>query len=107
MSEQETILKELKSVLTAQFGDDIADIILFGSQAAGTAHRHSDYDILIILNRNFDRKYEGDLIAALLEIELKYDLFIDPKFISTHQLQHSLKGKHPLYVDAIREGVHL
>jgi len=42
------ILKELKHYLVAEFGDNILDVILFGSQASGNSSEDSDYDILIL-----------------------------------------------------------
>jgi hypothetical protein len=39
-------------------------------------------------------------------MELKHDIFIDTKVISTNELYHTIKGKEPLYVDAIQEGIH-
>jgi predicted nucleotidyltransferase len=43
------IITELKKALVAQFGDNIVDIILFGSQASGKFTEDSDYDILMLL----------------------------------------------------------
>lgn len=100
------ILKEVKKTLVSRFGDDIHDVVLFGSRATGEAHQNSDYDVLIILNRAYDWEYEGKLISAIYDLELEYDIFIDTKIISTDELHHTLRGKQPLYVDAIQQGIH-
>lgn len=43
------ILKELKRHLVATFGEDIAAVILLGSQASGKATEDSDFDILVLV----------------------------------------------------------
>ncbi len=106
MKKNRIILEELKTLLRANFGNDIRSVILFGSRATGEAHKNSDYDVLIILNRNCDREFRRKITSVVLEMELKYDIFIDSKLISTHELYHTIKGKEPLYTDAIQQGIH-
>ena len=106
MKRKKTILKELRNLLATRFGDDIENVILFGSRAKGAAHKNSDYDVLIVLNRDYDWQYQGEIISVIYTLELKYDIFIDTKIISTYELQHTIRGKHPLYVDAVREGIY-
>ncbi len=106
MKRKKTILKELKNLLTLRFGDDIENVILFGSRAKGMAYKNSDYDVLIVLNRDYDWQYQGEIISVIYTLELEYDIFIDTKIISTHELQHTIRGKHPLYVDAVQEGIY-
>lgn len=40
------------------------------------------------------------------EVDLEYDIIIDSKIISLNELNHSIIGTHPLYNDAITEGIH-
>ena len=107
MKDKKEILQEIKELLVAHFGRDIKDVILFGSRATGKAHKNSDYDVLIVLNRNYDWRYKREVVSVLYEIELEYDIFIDIKVISVNELNNSIKGLHPLYHDAIREGIHV
>ena len=106
MMDKINLLNEIKSLLAAKFGQDIREIILFGSQVTGAANEDSDYDVLIILNSDYDWRYRHKIISAIYELELEHDIFIDSKIISTHELEHTVKGKHPIYADAIREGIH-
>jgi predicted nucleotidyltransferase len=106
MKKNRIILKELKDLLVANFGNDINSVILFGSQAAGKAHKNSDYDVLIILNRDYDRAYRSRITDVVYDLELEHDIFIDKKVISTNELYNTIKGKHPLYGTAIQEGIH-
>ncbi len=87
------ILKQLKNKLIQRFGDDVKDVILFGSQATDKATEYSDYDIVIIVNRNYDWKYQ-------------FNIIIDVHLVSDYELKHSLRGAHPLFQKAIKNGIY-
>lgn len=106
MLSNKTIINELKLALVKQFDEDIKYVILFGSRAKGKAHKNSDYDVLIILNQNYDWIYEDKILSVVYALELKYDIFIDAKIISKNDLFHTIKGKHPLYQLALQEGIY-
>ena len=106
MKHKRTIIRELKSVLAARFGEDIKDVILFGSRATGKAHKDSDYDVLIILKNEYDWEYRCRITKVVYDLELKYDIFIDKKIISEKELYRTIKGKHPIYQDAMQEGIY-
>ena len=101
------ILKKLKTSLINRFGENIKDVILFGSQVSGKAHENSDYDVLVILNNDYDWRYKNKILEVVYDIELEHDIFVDIKIISVNELNHSIKGQHPLYEDAIKEGVYI
>ena len=106
MKNNRVIIEELKTALIAHFGEDIIDVILFGSQASGKAHKDSDFDILIVLGNDYTWVDEEKIISVVYSIELKHEIFIDLKLISKRDLFQTIKGKHPLYRDAIYEGIH-
>ncbi len=85
------ILKELKKSLHFRFGNDIKDVILFGSRATGTAHRDSDYDILIVLRRDYDRQFRDSVTDIVYDLELRHDILTDTHLISDGELGHSLR----------------
>jgi len=97
-------VKEFKELLALNFPDDIEKVILFGSQINENAHEHSDYDVLVILRKEYDWKFEDSICEAAFEIDLKHDIFIDVKVISTHELQ-TIRGKQPFISDAIEKGI--
>lgn len=107
MEDQIEILKELKNLLVKELGDNILEVILFGSRMKRTAEEFSDYDVLIILQNDYDWKYKRLLSSLCFEISLKYDIIIDSKIISLNELHHTVKGIDPLYVDAIKDGIHI
>ena len=87
-------------------GCDISKIILFGSQAKGTAHDDSDYDFLIVLKINdYDWKYSRDFSDVIYKFELENDVFIDEHLISEHELKHTLRGQQPIFRNALKYGL--
>ncbi len=97
-------LRELKSVLIQKYPKYIEQMILFGSRAHGTAREYSDYDILLILKKSYDRAFEDEIYDTCYDINLKYDIIIDVKIISREELQ-TLRGKQPFIQNAINTGI--
>jgi predicted nucleotidyltransferase len=90
MSEElQTLLKQLRQNLSELYGTRLDRLILFGSQARGTATENSDIDVLIILkgqvNPGEEIKRTGQLISDLsLESDRAIGrLFMDPEKFST------------------------
>lgn len=100
------ILQQLKDKLIQCFGDDIKDVILFGSRATNKATEYSDYDIVIIVNRDYDWKYKNNIYDSVFDIEYQYNITIDVHLVSDYELKHSLRGAHPLFQKAIKNGIH-
>jgi len=100
------IIKDLKSLLVTKLGKDIRDVILYGSQIKGTNDQESDYDVLIVLNRKYNWVQRRIIRDLCYEISLKYDIIIDSKIISLEELENSPTGNHPLYLDALNQGIY-
>jgi predicted nucleotidyltransferase len=103
--DRQIVLKELSYLLKSKFSDDIKDIVLFGSQASGKAHEDSDYDILIILKQKADWKMEREISDVCYEIDLKYNIITDTHVIGESELL-TLRGKQPIFVNALSNGLH-
>ncbi len=103
---KELILSALNNMLRKHFGHDIHQVILFGSQATGMAHEDSDYDVLIVLNRQSDWQFRDKVFDVIYDLELQYDILIDAFLISSDELCHSLRGSQPVFRNAVREGVY-
>ena len=101
---KQSALTELKSLLMEKFSDYIDKVILFGSQVNGTAGEHSDYDILIIIKKPYDWKFENEVYDTCFNINLKYDIITDIKIVSYDELS-ALKGKQPFIQNAIHDGI--
>ncbi len=47
------IITDLKTYLHKNYSKSVKDVVLFGSKARGDSSKDSDYDILIVLNKNY------------------------------------------------------
>jgi predicted nucleotidyltransferase len=66
---------EIKKRLISKF--DIEKIILFGSQARGTANQKSDVDLLLIGDVNYDRyQMMTDILRSLGKMKYAFDVII-------------------------------
>lgn len=105
MTDKLTILKDLKSCLQIGLNGTVKNIILFGSQASDQAHEGSDYDILIVIDNDYDARVENKVYDLCYDIDLKYNIIIDAHLISTKELK-TIRGKQPLFTKAIQTGLY-
>jgi len=105
MHQNQEILSDLKEHLQQHLGDDIRDVVLFGSRAYGNAREDSDYDVLIILNRDYTSSDEEQILDLCYEIDLKYDILIDAHLLSVAEL-NSPRGRQPIFTNAMKEGLY-
>jgi predicted nucleotidyltransferase len=99
-------LKELKQYLITGFGDDIVDVILFGSQASGKATEDSDFDILVVVANDYNWQMRDRIMDKAFDIGLKYQVLFDIHLLSLNEKRNSLRGKEPLIVNAIERGIY-
>ena len=79
--------------------------VLFGSQVYGHVSKDSDFDILIILKKKADWKIEREISDLCYEMDLKYNVITDTHVIGETEL-NTLRGKQPIFVNAIANGLH-
>jgi len=106
MEKQPYILSDLKTALFDQLGDNLKHVVLFGSQAWGTTNKNSDYDILVVLEKDYDWKTERQISNICYSIDLKYNIFTDTHIVSVYELQNTLKGSDPVFVNALKKGTY-
>ncbi len=99
------ILRELRDNLRKQYHDSVRNVILFGSQAKGVAHENSDFDILILLDKDYSGKDENNIFDICYEIDLKYNIIIDAHLLSLKELK-TIRGKQPIFMNAINSGIY-
>jgi predicted nucleotidyltransferase len=101
----QAVLHELKAGLQDLYGDRLAGVVLYGSQARGDAGEDSDIDVLIVLKGEVrpggEIRRTSRLIAAL---SLKYDTLLSRMFIS----EADFNGRQSSLIKNVqREGVPL
>ena len=99
------ILNELKRELQALYGDRLAYITLYGSQARNEATPDSDIDILVVLHGNIEPCTEisntGEIVS---KISLQYDTVVSCLFINEKEYLNHIS---PLLLNIRREGITL
>ena len=99
------ILIDLKSYLIKNYGNSVKDVILFGSQARGNSEEYSDYDILIVLEKDYSGKDENQILDLCYDIDLKYNILLDVHLLSSKEMK-SIRGKQPVFINAIKSGIY-
>ena len=100
------LAKEIKQHLNESLNNIVSDVVIFGSRIKGQATKNSDYDVLIVLNTNYDRKIQKSINDLCYDFDLKYNIFLDTQVISEFELDNSIRGKHPVFRNALKEGLH-
>lgn len=100
----EQIAKEYKSSLQQLYGNELAELVLFGSYARGDQHEESDIDFAVVLNnpatRSFPEIEKTAPISSMLS--LKYGLMVSSLIVSLRKKQTSMQG---VYQDIRKEGI--
>jgi predicted nucleotidyltransferase len=99
------IITDLKVLLSQRYQNELKDVVLFGSQLRDKATKDSDYDILIVLKHSSDWKTEREISDICYEIELKYGIITDTHILSEDELKN-LRGKQPIFINALSNGFH-
>lgn len=97
------LLNRVKTALEAAFGNRLRGVILYGSEARGTAEPDSDIDFLVLLEGPVDSWDDsGTCIHALypLVLELERPIHAKPVDIKEYKAQ-----QWPLYQNVKREGI--
>jgi predicted nucleotidyltransferase len=100
---RDELLKQVKSVLQNAFGKRLCGVILYGSEARGTAEPDSDIDLLVLLEGPVSHwRNSGTCIHALypLVLELERPIHAKPVDIKEYESQD-----WPLYESVRHEGV--
>jgi uncharacterized protein len=100
------LTQEIKQYLNMNLNDSVSEVILFGSQVKGNANKDSDFDVIIVLKTNDDLITRKLINDYCYDIDLKYDIFLDTQIITKEELDHGLRGKHPVFKMAVKEGIH-
>lgn len=105
MIDNNQILADLKRHLLNNYGKSIKNVILFGSHARGDSKEYSDYDILIVLDKDYSAKDENRILDLCYDIDLKYNILIDVHLISEVEL-NSVRGRQSVFVNALKSGIY-
>lgn len=99
------ILSELRNRLSDLYGDRLAELVLYGSQARGDADEGSDIDVLVVLKGEVNACDEIDrTIDIVAGISLEHDTVVSCVFMDEDYYLHR---SPPLLMNIRREGIRL
>lgn len=100
----EQIAKEYKAALQELFGNDLAELVLFGSYARGDHHDESDVDFAVVFRDNHPRTLEDKMKISSLgaHLSLKYGLMVSSLSVLLNKKQTSMQG---VYQEIRKEGI--
>lgn len=97
------IVRELRALLRAHYGERLRNVVLFGSRARNEFSEASDYDILVVLRGHIDPARERmDTRDIVYDLCWKYDAVIMCHFASESRYAEE---QSPLMMNIRREGV--
>jgi len=105
MADTRQILGDLKKRLDATYSKSLKDVVLFGSRTGNRASEYSDYDILILLDMDYNRKDENQIFDICYDVDLEYNIIIDVHVLSMKELE-TKRGKQPIFMNALKNGIY-
>ena len=102
MTNQQTILDRIKRIVLDK--DPLAKVYLYGSRARGTMKSDSDWDLLILLDKDkITTDIERNVTSPLYDLEFEIGEVISPMVYSEKEWnsKHSIT---PFYSNVMREG---
>lgn len=105
MNESNKILSEIKNTVKEKYPD--AQIILYGSRAKGIARDDSDWDLLILLNKEkITPEIEESVTYPLYDLEIELGAIISPMVYSLSEWNSKYRIT-PFYYNVMKEGKQL
>ncbi len=97
------VLGDIRQSLERLYGNKLARVVLFGSQARGDAREDSDVDVLVVLRGEIDYAEEVDrMLDEEIRLSERSGRFIS--FIPVSENRYA-DGLHPLMMNVHREGL--
>ncbi|HHT9124244.1 MAG TPA: nucleotidyltransferase domain-containing protein [Candidatus Brocadiia bacterium] len=98
------IIKELSETLKKETGQNIKDIILFGSRARGDSYPDSDYDLIVLVDRE-TKELEDKIFNIACEIGWRNNVIIT---VFVHEKTYYEKKKYePFFMNIRKEGIYI
>lgn len=99
----QNILSELRRRLQALYGERLARVVLFGSQARGDSQPDSDIDVAIVLKDDVDPNVEIDRVVPITaQLSLENDILISCVYVSAARYD---SDGGPLFLNLRSEGI--
>ncbi len=103
-SREKKAVREFITRVRSIYGEKIQRAALYGSKVRGDWTKHSDIDVLLIVEDD-SWKFREPIWRIAAGIDLKYDLLLDIRVISAERWQYYADIKAGLYQNITRDSV--
>lgn len=105
-SELQTILSITHKYLEGIFGDQLENVLLYGSYARGDNTSESDIDVMALVNmpKEMMYTYRREISDFSSDIDLKYGVLLSIKLQDTETFNR-YSSVLPFYKNVIKEGI--
>jgi predicted nucleotidyltransferase len=87
--------------------DSSSEVILYGSRARGDAEQESDYDLLILTDKEANLEREDTFRKQLFPVEIETGVVLTVFLISKKEWESPLYNEMPFYKNVKSDGIFL
>lgn len=103
MKDSKSLLKDIKRIVNEKY--PMARIYLYGSRVRGNATSESDWDLLILLNKEMiTPEMEDEITSPLYDLEFDIGEVISPMIYSEKEWNEKYRVT-PFYNNVMKEGI--
>ena len=99
----EELLSKIKEIIILDYPS--AKILFYGSRSRGDNTIHSDWDILIVIDKNLNERQKIEIHNKIFELELQTDEIINSIVHTKLEWNNPLMQLTPFYHNVINEGI--
>ncbi len=99
-------ITKLLSRLQETYGEQIRQVMLFGSKARSESTSESDIDVLLLVNAE-SWPLTDAIVELAADINLEYDLLIDVRVIGIERWKHMAEMQAGLYRTILQDAIPL
>ena len=104
--DQRLAINRYLEILQQKYGEQISEVILFGSIARGDYTGESDIDLLVV-TVDGGQKLKDDISMSCFDIILETDVILSPMVMDAETYKWHEKYEDPLYNHIKRDGLKL
>jgi len=101
------LLERCVPILRRELGDNLVELILFGSTARGEAEWDSDVDIAAIVHDEVSYRERDRIVDALYDVELEESAIASVLYVPEDRFRERAAWGFGIFSDIRREGVPL